>query len=613
MKRFVQVVFDEFMYDHQDMWTADIHEDLLGSVDQLVIQAIVDFVSGTSVDLTVAVESTSDGRNWVQQPTAAIDAFAVRDRVTNVAVGVDDGSNPTSRRVRFHIRLGGTTAQAHVRLIVCGRDANSAKARAARWKAEHRARAHETSAVRKRKRACAGPGVVFHSPKPRFPFKPPAEAKGPCACASCCPGGKTRAAPRTATRPHMLLSTAGLPPTEEAEALHPSVAPGRESVSRVQARDARLRAPMRASEGAPTDNALALWPDAESVSLADVASEAGFRSAGVRPRPVSGRPDNHARAWASSNALPARSSTPSGVVPIGAVPIVAGAIHTSAPSAGRSCCQTTCGERGGELTAGAVRLWDTTKRPARPNARTLKPIVIAADDCEPRSAMPSRVAPVVVWPVNKAHRVPADFEFLGVDEGVPFIEDWFDPVWHRAVAAGSPAGRLAPHSAPTRQRQTIHTPIEPRRAADPAIRAFLPHIDLLPAAHAPDSPCAPCCCCCPCDGGVFTREGDGDGNGVPSPEGSQRGGSGADALGVVPLLGLVALGAAFGFLFGVGSDQDDKIRDQIAKMSCTEIAIEDLDLTNVFSVLFDGPTLDEDEQTLILRCAGSEGDEVGGG
>jgi hypothetical protein len=120
MRQYVATVFDEWVYTTA-MYTSDTYEAVLASCDRMAIQAIADAVSGGSVTLTVRLESSTDGIHWANHGNV-INAVSIDVGLTNTTVGTDDGVVVLMPRVRLRVSLAGTSPQARVRVIVCGRD-----------------------------------------------------------------------------------------------------------------------------------------------------------------------------------------------------------------------------------------------------------------------------------------------------------------------------------------------------------------------------------------------------------------------------------------------------------------------------------------------------------
>ncbi len=123
MRRFVELVFDDFVVGTASAYSTPEADLLLGTPDRFAVHAVVDQVTGTSPTLTVQVEHGSDGRNWSSKSgTPEINVQSLSAAATNQFTGVESGASPSHTRVRLRVALGGTSPQAHVKLYVTGRD-----------------------------------------------------------------------------------------------------------------------------------------------------------------------------------------------------------------------------------------------------------------------------------------------------------------------------------------------------------------------------------------------------------------------------------------------------------------------------------------------------------
>jgi hypothetical protein len=118
-------VFNDFVYATaiDTVWTDAKFNDVLGRFDQTSIIAVADSVAGTTPTLSVQIEHSGDGRNWVKKnATAEINAQTITATATTTLAGNDPGTTPLAAFVRLSVWLGGTTPVAHVRIYVCNRD-----------------------------------------------------------------------------------------------------------------------------------------------------------------------------------------------------------------------------------------------------------------------------------------------------------------------------------------------------------------------------------------------------------------------------------------------------------------------------------------------------------
>lgn len=102
-------------------YTSAEFNDLLGSQDRLVVQYSGIKISGTSPTLTVVLEGSNNGVDWVAQDTlfnaAALTAGQVN---TAVSLGFPLGSY-VQAFARLKVTMAGTNPSAQVQLFACGR------------------------------------------------------------------------------------------------------------------------------------------------------------------------------------------------------------------------------------------------------------------------------------------------------------------------------------------------------------------------------------------------------------------------------------------------------------------------------------------------------------
>lgn len=135
MRDFTVNVFDEYINGTATTWyTSSAHNDLLGSADDLLIQAVPDQVSytGTAATLTLAVEHSCNGLDWLAVAAAP---FPTTPEINGVQITNETGMlgvrtmwmPPLLSFIRFRITLGGGTASAcRLKVWVTGRVSRSA-------------------------------------------------------------------------------------------------------------------------------------------------------------------------------------------------------------------------------------------------------------------------------------------------------------------------------------------------------------------------------------------------------------------------------------------------------------------------------------------------------
>jgi hypothetical protein len=122
MQAFNIKAFDDVIHSNTAVYTTAELNDFLAKVDKLALMAVTDQVTGVT-NLTVQIEHSADGRNWVNKNgTAEIPATAISTTATTVLTGSDSGSSPSLGFVRLKLTLSLAGAIAHVKLYVTGRD-----------------------------------------------------------------------------------------------------------------------------------------------------------------------------------------------------------------------------------------------------------------------------------------------------------------------------------------------------------------------------------------------------------------------------------------------------------------------------------------------------------
>lgn len=121
MRKLHQLTFDDFVVSGGTVYTKTDLNDILGQVDQLAIQAIVDQVNANG-STTIQIQHSADQINWTNKnATAEINAGTLSTNTTCKLFGSDAGSTPSLGYVRLAISLT-TTNQAHIKIWVTGRN-----------------------------------------------------------------------------------------------------------------------------------------------------------------------------------------------------------------------------------------------------------------------------------------------------------------------------------------------------------------------------------------------------------------------------------------------------------------------------------------------------------
>jgi hypothetical protein len=121
MLRTAQLVFDDVVQGTSTIYTDPTWNEPMGVADVVSIGYIASQVSGTSVTLTIAVETSPDNVNWFTPGgTPPVDAVSIPAN-TKTAAGAGYFNNG-SRYTRLAITLGGTTPNARLQVWWNGRD-----------------------------------------------------------------------------------------------------------------------------------------------------------------------------------------------------------------------------------------------------------------------------------------------------------------------------------------------------------------------------------------------------------------------------------------------------------------------------------------------------------
>jgi len=145
------VALDEFLYGFETVSLPSLERlsDVIGSFDQLAIQAVTDNVSnsaGGDTTLSVAIQHSADGIHWqTKRAIPEIRPFPLLSVTTYVPMGYDDGTSPSLAFVRLLVTLqdqkGGGVVGAHVNVrVTCNdvREITFARQLAREFKKEHK-------------------------------------------------------------------------------------------------------------------------------------------------------------------------------------------------------------------------------------------------------------------------------------------------------------------------------------------------------------------------------------------------------------------------------------------------------------------------------------------
>jgi hypothetical protein len=115
------LAFDDVVHGSADAYTSFEQWDQLGSLECHNVQVVLDQTSNVD-GITVQVEVSNDGRNWVgKSPTPEIDNVSVSSGATQSLAGYDSGLAPGLAYARIRVRQRnnfGFTPPAHVKIWV---------------------------------------------------------------------------------------------------------------------------------------------------------------------------------------------------------------------------------------------------------------------------------------------------------------------------------------------------------------------------------------------------------------------------------------------------------------------------------------------------------------
>jgi len=120
----VIVAFDDYVYGTASVYSSSFLHAILGEREAYSLQAVVDPLPGTpNGTITVQLETSGDGRNWVAKNQTAEISAAIAATVETIAFGYDANVRPGLALVRLNVALTGSpgTPAAHVQVFVTRR------------------------------------------------------------------------------------------------------------------------------------------------------------------------------------------------------------------------------------------------------------------------------------------------------------------------------------------------------------------------------------------------------------------------------------------------------------------------------------------------------------
>lgn len=117
MRILSEQIFDQNLSGASTFWyTSSEWDQVLGNCDRLGFQIVTTGASGTSPLLTVSIQYSADGQNWVIWSTDISGQAVINNAQYYLGV-----NSITAAYVRLQISLGGTSPATRLKAYVCGR------------------------------------------------------------------------------------------------------------------------------------------------------------------------------------------------------------------------------------------------------------------------------------------------------------------------------------------------------------------------------------------------------------------------------------------------------------------------------------------------------------
>jgi hypothetical protein len=126
MRRFSVQVFDEYISGTAGIWySSSVYDELFGSADSLVIQAVTEQVSGTT-NLLIQPQHSCNGLDWLNTVTNLVPPGPVVNDGTYIVDSQFFAFQTFLTYVRLRITLTGTVPACLLKVFVCGRASSNA-------------------------------------------------------------------------------------------------------------------------------------------------------------------------------------------------------------------------------------------------------------------------------------------------------------------------------------------------------------------------------------------------------------------------------------------------------------------------------------------------------
>jgi len=115
MRRGTIRVFDDYVLGTTPVYSPSQLTKALAQFEKVALQIVADEVSGTAPTLAAMLQTSSDGRHWVDK-SPGLAATAISAGQVNALSLADSGATPSGALRRLKIALGGTDPKARVRV-----------------------------------------------------------------------------------------------------------------------------------------------------------------------------------------------------------------------------------------------------------------------------------------------------------------------------------------------------------------------------------------------------------------------------------------------------------------------------------------------------------------
>jgi hypothetical protein len=107
--RDIIVAFDDIVHGTSNVYSSSFVDLALGELESLALQVVAEPLTTPSDNITVQIETSADGRNWVSKNSSAEVFLLTPGATTSSTVAFDPGLRPSLGLVRLRVQLGGSS------------------------------------------------------------------------------------------------------------------------------------------------------------------------------------------------------------------------------------------------------------------------------------------------------------------------------------------------------------------------------------------------------------------------------------------------------------------------------------------------------------------------